>query len=51
VVTGALWRITVLYSDGMDARIDADGYVYRTRDMSTEDLLEIVEAVTSMAEG
>ena len=51
VVTGVLWRITVLYSDGMDERIDADGDVYRTRDMSTEDLLEIVDAVTAMAEG
>ena len=47
MVTGLLWRITVLCSDGMDA----DGDVYRTRDMSTEDLLEIVEAVTAMAEG
>jgi hypothetical protein len=50
-MAGVLCRVTVLYSDGMDARIDAEGEISRTRDMSTEDLLEIVDAVIATAEG
>jgi hypothetical protein len=39
-------RIEVLYSDGMDARLSADGRVTELRDASTEDLLEAVDAAS-----
>lgn len=51
VVAGVLFRVTVLYSDGMDARVHAVGEVSRTHDMSAEDLFRIVDAVTEMAGG
>jgi hypothetical protein len=37
-------RIEVLYSDGMDARLSADGRITELRDASTEDLLRAVDA-------
>ncbi|HWS81421.1 MAG TPA: hypothetical protein VN178_10390 [Rubrobacter sp.] len=43
-------RVTVLYSDGMDARISADGQFSRTSDMSTEDLLQVVDVAIALAE-
>jgi hypothetical protein len=43
-------RIEVLYSDGMDARISADGHVSEIRDASTEDLLAAVDAASSLAD-
>jgi hypothetical protein len=43
-------RVTVLYSDGMDARISADGQVSTERDMSTEDLLQVVDVAIALAE-
>jgi hypothetical protein len=45
------YRLEVLYSDGMDARISADGHISEIRDASTDDLLEAVDAAGSLAEG
>ena len=42
-------RVEVLYSDGMDARISADGHLSEIRDASTEDLLKAVDAASSLA--
>lgn len=35
--------IEILYSDGMDARVSLDGEIWNIKDISTEDLLEIVD--------
>ena len=35
--------IEILYSDGMDARVSLDGEVWNITDISTEDLLKIVD--------
>ncbi len=35
--------IEILYSDGMDARVSLDGEVWNIKDISTEDLLELVD--------
>ena len=43
-------RVEVLYSDGMDARLSADGSLTELRDASTEDLLGAVDAAASLAE-
>ena len=43
-------RVEVLYSDGMDARLSADGRVTELRDASTDDLLEAVDAAAELAE-
>ena len=43
-------RVEVLYSDGMDARLSADGGLTELRDASTEDLLGAVDAAASLAE-
>src|SRR5215210_1636436 len=43
-------RVEVLYSDGMDARISADGEVSTARDMSTEDLLRVVDKAIASAD-
>jgi hypothetical protein len=43
------YRLEVLYSDGMDARISADGHISEIRDASTDDLLEAVDAAGSLA--
>lgn len=48
-VADVLCRVTVLYSDGMDARISADGEVFEARDMPTEDLLGIVDRANALA--
>ena len=45
------YRLEVLYSDGMDARLSADGHISELRDASTDDLLEAVDAAGSLAEG
>ena len=45
-----LCRVTVLYSDGMDARISAGGKVSVERDMSTSDLLRVVDSASAMVE-
>ena len=44
-------HLAVLYSDGMDARLSADGRLTELRDASTEDLLRAVDATASLAEG
>jgi hypothetical protein len=44
------YRIEVLYSDGMDARISADGRVTELPDACTEDLLAAVDAAGSLAD-
>jgi len=41
-------RIEVLYSDGMDARLSADGHLTEIRDASTEDLLRAVDAAAEL---
>jgi hypothetical protein len=43
-------RIEVLYSDGMDARLSADGRITELRDASTEDLLEAVDEAAEIAD-
>jgi hypothetical protein len=43
-------RLEVLYSDGMDVRISADGRLTEVRDASTEDLLGAVDAAGSFAD-
>lgn len=50
-VTRVLCRVTVLYSDGMDAQISLSGEVSETRDMSSEDLLRIVDMASALAGG
>jgi hypothetical protein len=49
VVAGILCRVTVLYTNGMDARITTRGEVREAQDMSTEDLLRVVDAASTMA--
>jgi hypothetical protein len=44
-------RLEVLYSDGMDVRISADGRLTEIRDASTDDLLGAVDAAGSPPEG
>ena len=44
------YRLEVLYSDGMDARISADGRLTELPDASTDDLLEAVDAAGLLAE-
>jgi len=44
-------RLEVLYSDGMDARLSADGRITELRDASTEDLLGAVDAAVVLAGG
>jgi hypothetical protein len=43
-------RLEVLYSDGMDAHLSADGRVTELRDASTDDLLRAVDGAASLAE-
>jgi hypothetical protein len=43
-------RLAVLYSDGMDAHLSADGRLTELRDASTEDLLRAVDGAASLAE-
>ena|SRR5215211_4463697 len=50
VVVDVPCRVTVLYSDGMDAQINADGQVSTARDMCMEDLLWVVDVAISLAE-
>jgi hypothetical protein len=42
-------RIEVLYTDGMDARLSADGHITVLREASTEDLLRAVDAAGKRA--
>lgn len=42
-------RMEVLYSDGMDARMCADGSITELRDASTEDLLAAVDVAAVLA--
>jgi hypothetical protein len=43
-------RLAVLYSDGMDAHLSADGRLTELRDASTEDLLRAVDGAALFAE-
>jgi hypothetical protein len=43
-------RMEVLYSDGMDARLSADGRLTELRDASTDDLLGAVDAASAIAD-
>lgn len=43
LVGGVRCWIEILYSDGMDARVSLDREVWEIEDISTEDLLEIVD--------
>jgi hypothetical protein len=43
-------RGEIQYSDGMDAVINVDGAVSRARDMSTEELLQLVDLAFSLAD-
>ena len=49
-VAGIPCRVEVQYSDSMDARISAEGEVSTARDMSTEDMLRVVDVAISLAE-
>jgi hypothetical protein len=44
------FQIEVQYSNGMDAQISADGEVSTVHDMSTEDLLEVVDLAIAVAD-
>jgi hypothetical protein len=44
------YRLEVLYSDGMDARISADGVLTELPDASTDDLLGAVDATGLLAD-
>jgi hypothetical protein len=44
-------RVEVLYSDGMDALLSADGRLTELRDASTEDLLKAVDGAAGLAGG
>jgi hypothetical protein len=44
------YRLEVLYSNGMDARISADGRLTEVPDASTEDLLAAVDAASLLAD-
>ncbi len=46
--TGALCWIEILYSDGMDARVSMGGEVRCIKNISTKDLLEIVDRTRAM---
>ena len=48
-VAGIMCRVTVLYTDGMDARITARGKIREAQDMSTEDLIRVVDVASTMA--
>ena len=43
-------RLEVLYTDGMDARLSADGSLTELRDASIDDLLRAVDDAASLAE-
>ena len=43
-------RLEVLYTNGMDALLSADGSVTELRDASTEDLLRAVDEAASLAD-
>lgn len=43
-------RIEVLYSDGMDALLSADGRLTELRDASTDDLLAAVDEAADLAD-
>jgi hypothetical protein len=43
-------RLEVLYSDGMDARLHADGTIIELRDATTDDLLRAVDEAALLAE-
>ncbi len=49
-VAAVLCRIEVQYSDGMDAQVSADGELSTVRDMSTEDLLSVVDRTALLAD-
>jgi hypothetical protein len=42
-LAGVPCRVEVLYSDGMDARVSADGRIERVGDMDVEGLLRVVD--------
>ena len=44
-------RVTVLYSNGMDARISANGRVSEVRGMSIQDLRHVVDVAIALAGG
>jgi len=44
-------RVEVLYSNGMDALLSADGRLTELPDASTEDLLRAVDAASELADG
>ena len=49
-VAGVRCRVEIQYSDGMDAVINVDGAVSRAGDMTTEELLQIVDLAISLAD-
>jgi hypothetical protein len=49
VMAGILCRVTLLYTNGMDARITTLGKVREAQEMTTEDLLQVVDAASTLA--
>ena len=47
---GVPYLIEVQYSDGMNARVSANGELSNVRDVSTEDLLEVVDLAIALAD-
>jgi hypothetical protein len=51
VIDGVPFRVEVLYSDGMDAKISIDGRVQEMRDISIERLLRVADEAAARAGG
>jgi hypothetical protein len=49
IVADVLCRVTVLYTNDMDVWISTRGEVREKRDMSTEDLIQLVDAASAIA--
>jgi hypothetical protein len=48
VVAGVPCRVTVLYTDSMDARITMRGQVREARDITTEELLRVLDSISGI---
>ena len=42
-LTGALCRVEILYSDGLNARVSLDGKVWKIEDICIDDLISLIE--------
>ena len=49
VLANVPWWVEVLYSDSMDAKISAEGWVQEARDISTDELLRVADEAAARA--